>query len=244
MKYKKLAKICLICCRGGSKKIKNKNIKNFCNKSLLSWSLKNILKSKIFDRVILSTDSKKIFNVGKKFKIEVPGLRPKKLSTSYSNQFDTHKYIFKKLDISDKNSIVCVFNNNPFISADLIIKSFNLFKKNKYEGLVVDSAIVSGDYIAPKQFNISKNRIFYFNKKHFLKLKLNRQSLKKYYTNIYNLRWGKPSFLENFDKFKKQIVKNNNKYIFLKKIQNFDLDDAEDWQIAEAVFKCNEKKFL
>jgi CMP-N-acetylneuraminic acid synthetase len=166
------------------------------------------------------------------------------LATSKSNQFDTHKYIFKKLNINDENSIVCVYNNNPFISSHLIVKSFNLFKKNKYRGLVVDAATVGGDYIAPKQFNISKNKILYFNKKQFLRIKLNRQALKKFYTNIYNLRWGKPSVLANFDKFKEQIIKNNNKYIFLKKIQNFDLDDAEDWKIAEAVFKCNEKKFF
>ena len=126
---KNFEKICLICCRGGSKTIKNKNIKKFLGKPLLHWSLENILKSKIFDRVILSTDSKKIANCAKKFNVEIPGLRPKNLSTSTSHQFDTHKYIFKKLNIDDNNSIVCVYNNNPFLKPNLIKKALIYLKK-------------------------------------------------------------------------------------------------------------------
>ena len=240
MPTKRLEKICLICCRGGSKTIKNKNIKKFLGKPLLHWSLDNILKSKIFDRVILSTDSIKIANNAKKFNIEIPGLRPKNLSTSTSHQFDTHKYIFKKLNINDKNSIVCVYNNNPFIKSNLIKKSYRLFKKNKFKGLVVDASKVDGDYIALKQYKLEK-KIFYPNKNKFLKLNLNRQTLDNFFVNIYNLRWGKPSFLENFMKYKKQIVKNNNKYIILNKFENFDLDDIADWKIAEAVFAKYEK---
>ena len=52
-------KICLICCRGGSRTIKDKNIKKFAGKPLLSWTLEAALKSKVFDKIILSTDSKK-----------------------------------------------------------------------------------------------------------------------------------------------------------------------------------------
>lgn len=241
MPTKRLKKICLICCRGGSKTIKNKNIKNFSGKPLIHWSLENILKSKIFDRVILSTDSKKIANNVKKFNIEIPGLRPKNLATSTSNQFDTHKFIFRKLNINDKNSIVCIYNNNPFLKPNLIKKSYKLFKKNDFKGLVVDASKVDGDYIALKQYKLKK-KIFYLNKNKFLKLNLNRQTLDNFYVNIYNLRWGKPSFLENFMEFKKQIVKNNNKYLILKKFENFDIDDIEDWKIAEAVFEKYEKK--
>ena len=163
MPTKRLERICLICCRGGSKTIKNKNIKKFSGKPLIHRSLENILKSKIFDRIILSTDSKKIANSVRNFDIEIPGLRPKNLSTSSSHQFDTHKFIFKKLNINDKNSIVCVYNNNPFIKPNLIKKSYELYKKNKFKGLVVDSVKVDGDYIALKQYKFEK-KILYLNK--------------------------------------------------------------------------------
>ena len=65
-------KICLICCRGGSKSIKNKNIKNFNGKPLLYWTLEEAIKSKIFNKIILSTDSVKIKNKAKKYNILIP----------------------------------------------------------------------------------------------------------------------------------------------------------------------------
>ena len=125
----KKAIICLICCRGGSKGIKNKNIKSFCGKPLLYWIIKSAADSKIFERIILSTDSKKIAKIAKSLEVEIPGLRPKKLALSKSDQFDTHSYIFKQLNFNDQNSVVCVLNNNPFINKKYIKRSFKQFKK-------------------------------------------------------------------------------------------------------------------
>ena len=238
MKKNKKNIICLICCRGGSTKIKNKNIKKFCGKPLLTWSINNIIKSRVFDRIILSTDSKKIAQIGTKNNlVELPGLRPKSLARNNSDQFETHKYIFNKLKLNDQNSIICIFNNNPFIGPKIIKESFGVFKKNKFKGLVTDSAHVDGDYIAWKQcYKLGKKLKYIFNKK-FLSMKLNRQNLKKMYVNIFNLRWSKPSLLDSYTKFKKQLLKKDNNTILLKKLENFDIDEMEDWLIAEAIFK-------
>ena len=233
--------ICLICCRGGSKNIKDKNIRNFAGKPLLAWILKEAIKSKIFDKIILSTDSKKIAKVGRKYGILIPGLRPRKLALSNSNQFDTHKYIFKKLNINDKNSIVCNLLNNPFINSHLIKKSFKVFKKFDFKRIVVDYTKVDSDYIALKQFSINKNdKIKLLNPKKFLKLKLNRQELKNYYVFIHNIRWGLPSDLIDYEIFKKNLLKNGYG-IKLSKLENFDLDDMEDWIIAKNLFKLLKK---
>ena len=230
-------KICLICCRGGSKTIKNKNIKNFEGKPLLSWIIEEALKSNIFDKIILSTDSKKIQSIGKKYDILIPGLRPKNLAASNSDQFDTHKYIFKKLNINDDNSVVCVLNNNPFISYKLIKKSYEIFKSFNYTRIVSDYSKVDGDYIAYKQFFINEENINFINKKKFVNLKLNRQELKNFYTFIFNIRWGRPSDLINYKIFKKNLSKNGYG-VKISKLENFDIDDMEDWKIASSVFKA------
>ena len=206
----------MICCRGGSKTIKNKNIKLFNKKPLLYWSLKNLIKSKVFTKIVLSTDSKKIAKIASLFKnVEIPGLRPKKLAKSDSNQFETHQYIFRKLKIEDNNSIVCVFNNNPFITAEKIKESFQIFKKNKFKGLVTDAALVDGDYIAWKQCKRNREKLNYIFKRKFFNLKLNRQTLKKFYVNIFNLRWGKPSHLKSYHSYKKQLLKKIIEIFFL-----------------------------
>lgn len=195
-----------------------------------------IKKSNIFDEIVLSTDSTKIKNIIlKKYNVTVPGLRPKNLAKSTSNQFDTHKYVFKKMNLNDENSLVCILNNNPFISAKYIKESYRVFKNNRFQKIVCDYAEVDGDYIMTKQFLFKPNPFFPL-KKQYLKLKLNRQELKNFYTFIYNIRWGRPSDLESHYEFKKRFL-NNPSGIKLSKLDNFDIDDKEDWKIAEAVFK-------
>jgi len=228
--------ICLICCRSGSKRIKNKNIKNFNNKPLLEWTIKNAKKSNIFDEIIVSTDSNKIKNIALKNGAICPGLRPKFLSTDKSNQFDTHKYIFNKLAINDHNSYICILNNNPFINSFYLRKSLKIYKSYP-DDIVADCIKVEGDYLAFKQFYLSDKKIKFINKSKFKTFNINRQSLDNYFVGIFNIRWGKTEYLSDFDIFKNKIINNGLKPIYLKKKHNFDLDDIEDWLIAESVFK-------
>ena len=98
-------KFCLVFCRK-TEKIKNKNLALFLGKPLLYYTYKNIKKSKLFDRIILSTDGKKIAQTGKKL--------------GFGHWFKTKRYakeksmflmliiIFLKITLDDKNSIVCI----------------------------------------------------------------------------------------------------------------------------------------
>ena len=67
--------------RGGSKGVKNKNIKILNGMPLIAYTINEVLKSKLIDRYIISTDSKKISKVANKYKAETPFLRPKNLSS-------------------------------------------------------------------------------------------------------------------------------------------------------------------
>ena len=75
-----------ICARGGSKGIKNKNIKNINGKPLISYSINQALKSNIFNEIVVSTDSKLISKISKNFKAESWFLRPKNLSNDKSEK--------------------------------------------------------------------------------------------------------------------------------------------------------------
>ncbi len=69
--------IAIIPARSGSKRIKDKNIKNFFGKPMIAWTILAAKKSKIFNKIIVSTDSVKIANISKKYGAEVPFLRKK-----------------------------------------------------------------------------------------------------------------------------------------------------------------------
>ena len=79
--------LAIIPARGGSKGIKNKNIKNLCGHPLIAWTIMKAKKSKFIEKVIVSTDSKKIAAISKKYGASVPFIRPKKYATDKANDF-------------------------------------------------------------------------------------------------------------------------------------------------------------
>jgi hypothetical protein len=66
---------------------------------------------------------------------------------------------------------------------------------------------------------------------------INRQGYKPTFTTINNMRWGKPSHMISYDDYKKEIIENGVLPIPLPKVRNFDIDDQDDWRIAEAVYR-------
>ena len=69
--------IAIIPARIGSKRIKQKNIKIFKGKPLIYYSINAAKKSKVFDKILVSTDSEKIGEIARKYGADVPFLRPK-----------------------------------------------------------------------------------------------------------------------------------------------------------------------
>ena len=88
---------CLICARGGSKGLRNKNIKKFHGKPLIEWTFKIAKSINKFSNIILSTDSLKIANIAKKNGLQVPFLRPKNLAKDNSKELDVWKHALKYL---------------------------------------------------------------------------------------------------------------------------------------------------
>ncbi len=70
----------LITARGGSKRLPGKNLKNLCGKPLIAWSIEAAKNSRFINKIYVSTDSKEISEVSKKYGAIVPRLRSKSLS--------------------------------------------------------------------------------------------------------------------------------------------------------------------
>tara|TARA_Y100001954_G_scaffold223246_1_gene261365 strand:- start:249 stop:758 length:510 start_codon:yes stop_codon:yes gene_type:complete len=133
MKQSKFKLIALIPARSGSERIKNKNIINFYNHPLISYTIISALKTKLFDKVFVSTNSKKYAQIAKFYGADVSFLRPNKYSKSSSSDFEWIKYTLDKLK---KNKIhfthfFILRPTNPFRNEKTIIKAWKLFKKNK-----------------------------------------------------------------------------------------------------------------
>ena len=125
--------IAIILARGGSKRLKNKNILKLNNKPLVAWSIGAAINSGLFKRVLVSTDNKSIQFISKKYNAEVPFLRSKAADDFSSSSIATYhaliqaeKYWKEKYDV-----VAQLMANCPLRTAEDIKKSFKLFKKNK-----------------------------------------------------------------------------------------------------------------
>ena len=88
--------VAIIPARGGSKGIKNKNIRQFKKKPLISYPIKLAKNIKRIESVSVSTDSRKIADISKRYGADIPFIRSKKLSSSTANEWDVWKDFVRK----------------------------------------------------------------------------------------------------------------------------------------------------
>ena len=137
--YKKKKVLVIIPARSGSKGIKNKNIRLVKKKPLLSYSIKYAKKCKFVDNIIVSTDSLKYANIAKKYKADVPFLRPKKLSGDKVQDYPVIKDCLNKSEKYYKNKfdyIVLLRPTSPFREKQLIEKGLNKINKIKFSSSI------------------------------------------------------------------------------------------------------------
>tara|TARA_B100000965_G_scaffold280439_1_gene238295 strand:- start:13172 stop:13876 length:705 start_codon:yes stop_codon:yes gene_type:complete len=131
--------ICIIPARGGSKRIKNKNIIKFNGKPLISYSIQIAKISKLFKRIIVSTDSVKIKKIALKYGAEVPYLRSKNLSDDYTGTYDVLKDVIKKLKLQNFKYVFCIYPTAPLIKVKDLKSAFKKIKNKKFSSIVATS---------------------------------------------------------------------------------------------------------
>ena len=124
--------IAIIPARKGSKRIKNKNIKLFFKKPMIAWTILLLKKSKLFGKIIVTSDSFKILKIAKKFGADILLKRSKLLSNDH---VPTHPVILDAIKKTENafsiNNIFCVYPCNPFLEISDIRKCLRLLEKNK-----------------------------------------------------------------------------------------------------------------
>lgn len=163
--------------RGGSKKIKNKNIVKINGKHLIYYTIKEALKSTYLSNYIVSTDSQEIANISKKYKANVPFLRPKNISSDTSSSAIALKHslmMSEKIYKKKFDYVVEIMNTNPLKTSNDIDNVIKMIIKNKYESVIAVNQVF--DFHPARIKKIEKNRLIDFAIKE--KLESRRQDLK------------------------------------------------------------------
>jgi CMP-N,N'-diacetyllegionaminic acid synthase len=191
--------LALIPARGGSKGIPMKNLKKIAKKPLIQYTIDIAKKSKIFDKIVVSTDNQKISSTSKKLGADVPFLRPTSLAKDNTPSIKVIKhalnFLEKKQDYVPE-IVLLLQPTSPIRTVELIKKSVNLLKKNKTDSVISVAKVKTHPYNC---FWEKNKTLQPFNKK--FKLYSLRQSLPELYYPTGSIYTFWTSNIKKYDSF-------------------------------------------
>jgi len=218
--------IAIIPARGGSKRIPKKNIKDFLGKPIILYAIEAAISSNIFDVVMVSTDDMEIAKLALKAGAEVPFMR----SPNNSNDFSTTGEVLEEV-INKYASLnlhfdfaCCIYPTAPFVTADLLKKGFDLLNKYNYDSVF---PVTPYSYPIQRSLFMDKNQKISMVWNEYMNSR--SQDLEKRYHDTGLFYWFKPYLFIN----EKVLFTENSGCIELSEIECQDIDNTEDWLIAE-----------
>lgn len=225
----------IIPARGGSKRIKNKNIIKFFQKPIIGWTikeLKKLKKKKLINKIVVSSDSNKILNTSKKFGADIFVKRTKKLSNDKSPFQLAIVDVIKRLISQDYHvsEVIVVFPSAVLIGANDIASALKFFRKNK------NSFVISiSKYPHPPQRAYAKsntNKLSFINKKNELK---NTQNLRELFHDAGQF------YIGNKELWLSKKIHSNSRGFLLSRLKSVDLDTKEDLTLLKFLFSKKKK---
>lgn len=131
--------LCTICARGGSKGVKNKNIKELCSKPLIAYTIEQAKASKLFEHIVISTDSDAIASVAKEYGAEVFFKRSAEMASDTAGKLDVIRDAFIRSEAHYKDTfdyLIDLDATAPLRSVEDIVNSFNQFLQNGNDNLI------------------------------------------------------------------------------------------------------------
>lgn len=122
--------LAIITARGGSKRIPKKNIKEFCGKPIIAYSIEAALASDLFETVMVSTDSDEIAEISKMYGAEVPFMRSGATSNDLADTTDVLKEVLNEYKKREQSfdAFCCIYPTAPFITPEKLKRSFELLQ--------------------------------------------------------------------------------------------------------------------
>ena len=226
----------LVCARGGSKGIKNKNIIDFNGKPLIYWAIKCGLSIKNINKVLVSSDSSKIISLSKKYGADVPFVRPKNLSTDNSPEWKSWqhalKYIHKNYDKKIKGLII-IPSTAPLRKSIDIKKAIKIFEDNNSDVVISVRNAERNPYFNMVEYN---NKKLVISKKTKINI-FRRQDAPEVFDMTTVVFILKPSFLIK----KNNIFEGKMNFVKIPYHRSIDIDNNTDLFMAKSFLKYKSK---
>ena len=224
-------KLAIIPARGGSKRIPRKNIKLFCGKPMIAWSIEAARQSGCFDHIVVSTDDAEIAEVARQYGAQVPFMRPAELSDDHTGTTAVIAHAINWFAAQGQTpaQVCCLYATAPFVSADDLRRGLSVLTEAGS-----DYAFSVTSYAFPIQRAIRitpAGRVKMFNVEHF---NTRSQDLEEAYHDAGQFYWGRAdAWLQGQMIFSPAAAP-----VMLPRHRVQDIDTPEDWLRAEWLFKA------
>ena len=224
-----MKKIAIITARGGSKRIPKKNIKEFCGKPIIAYSIEAALKSSIFDEVMVSTDSEEIAMIAKHYGADVPFMRSEATSNDWKEVLADYTARGKQFDL-----LCCIYPTAPFITAEKLRQAESLLEHEKADSLM---PVVRFNFPPQRGLLIKDNRAGY----QYPEFETARsQDLEPIYHDCGQFYFCRTEALLKYS----SLVTPNIVPMIVPDEEVQDIDSPSDWQIAEMKYSLMVHKII
>ena len=222
--------LAVITARGGSKRIPHKNIKKFCGKPIIEYSIEAALNSNIFEEVMVSTDDNEIAKIAQDAGAVVPFMRSESTSNDFATTRDVllevlHEY---KMKGKEFDYMVCLYPTNPFISSEKLMEAVNILVNENCE-----------EVIPVVKFSFPPQRAYILNDEGGLVYKWDRykdmrsQDLESFYHDAGQFYcYDVQKYLDDNGEIKGKV-----RPILLSEYEVQDIDNEDDWKMAELKYE-------
>jgi pseudaminic acid cytidylyltransferase len=224
-------KIAVIPARGGSKRIPDKNIRDFCGKPMLHYPIEAARRSGGFDRIIVSTDSERIADVARKAGAEVPFMRPAHLADDMTPTVPViqHAIEWMQRTQAEPTHVCCIYATAPFLSPDDLRAGFEAMVS---AGAAYAIGVTKYSFPIQRALRVTpKGRIAMFQPEHF---STRSQDLEPAFHDAGQFYWGTArAWMDGVSDYSGESVP-----VFIPSHRVQDIDDNDDWLRAELMYRA------
>ena len=222
----------IIPARGGSKRLRKKNIRDFCGKPVIAYAIENALSLGIFSEVIVTTDDPDIASISRDYGAQIPEMRPGNLSDDYATTLDVMKYAVANYvpKSENKNAVCCIYPTTPLLSPRFVLEGQQLFESGEW-----DYVISATRYSHPIERAFTINRsgpVEVINPEYVF---TRTQDLSDSFYDAGQFYWGeRQTWITGKSMFLSRMTA-----VEIPKLQSIDIDTLEDWILAEHIYTSN-----
>jgi len=224
-----MSKLAIITARGGSKRIPRKNIKEFCSKPIIAYSIEAAMEAGAFDEVMVSTDDKEIAEIAVSYGAKVPFFRSEATANDYATTADVLLEVLEEYEKRGQHYdlAACIYPTAPFITPARLKEAVETLENSEKDTLI---PVVQFSYPPQRALVIENERLVF---KYPENLTARSQDLEKHYHDAGQFYVFKTEAFKN----NKNLMVGNIAPLVLDEMEVQDIDTIEDWKLAELKYK-------